>query len=185
MHHVSGDYAPFRRSSCTTHAVKMHHPLRRIQVEESIEETLTFMDFPSQHWTRIRTNNTLERVNREIKRRTRPIGAFPDGSSALMLVCARLRHVAGTDWGNKRYMSMEHLLEMDASPALSGRCLRSPEHCLHRSGRYRQDTSGAGIRVRVLPTGAEDLFHQSVRTERQIHCRPACRQRGVRSDQSC
>ena len=85
------------------------------KVEESIEETLTFMDFPSQHWTRIRTNNTLERVNREIKRRTRPIGAFPDGSSALMLVCARLRHVAGTDWGNKRYMSMEHLLEMDAS----------------------------------------------------------------------
>lgn len=40
------------------------------KVEASIEETLTFMDFPSQHWTRIRTNNMLERVNREIKRRT-------------------------------------------------------------------------------------------------------------------
>ena len=84
------------------------------KVEDSIEETLTFMDFPSQHWTRIRTNNTLERVNREIKRRTRAIGAFPDGNSALMLVCARLRHVAGTDWGTKRYMNMDHLLEMDA-----------------------------------------------------------------------
>ena len=83
------------------------------KVEESIEETITFMDFPSQHWTRIRTNNTLERLNREIKRRTRPIGAFPDGNSALMLVCARLRHVAGTDWGTKRYMNMDHLLEMD------------------------------------------------------------------------
>ena len=83
------------------------------KVEDSIEETLTFMDFPSQHWTRIRTNNTLERLNREIKRRTRPIGAFPDGNSALMLVCARLRHVAGTDWGTKRYMNMDHLLEMD------------------------------------------------------------------------
>ena len=84
------------------------------KVEDSIEETLTFMDFPSQHWTRIRTNNTLERLNREIKRRTRPIGAFPDGNSALMLVCARLRHVAGSDWGTKRYMNMEHLLELDA-----------------------------------------------------------------------
>ena len=83
------------------------------KVEESIEETITFMDFPSQHWTRIRTNNTLERLNREIKRRTRPIGAFPDGNSALMLVCARLRHVAGTDWGTKRYMNMDHLMEMD------------------------------------------------------------------------
>ena len=83
------------------------------KVEDSIEETLTFMDFPSQHWPRIRTNNTLERLNREIKRRTKPIGAFPDGNSALMLVCARLRHVAGTDWGIKRYLNMEHILEMD------------------------------------------------------------------------
>lgn len=32
-----------------------------------------------------------------------------DGNSALMLVCARLRHVAGTQWGNKKYMSMKHL----------------------------------------------------------------------------
>ena len=83
------------------------------KVGDSIEETLTFMDFPSQHWTRIRTNNTLERLNREIKRRTRAIGAFPDGNSALMLVCARLRHVAGSDWGAKRYMNMDHLSDMD------------------------------------------------------------------------
>ena len=83
------------------------------KIEDSIEETLTFMEFPSQHWTRIRTNNALERLNREIKRRTKPIGAFPDGNSALMLVCARLRHVAGSNWGIKRYMNMDHLLEMD------------------------------------------------------------------------
>ncbi len=85
------------------------------KIEDSIEETLTFMDFPSQHWTRIRTNNTLERLNREIKRRTKSIGAFPDGNSALMLVCARLRHVAGSDWGTKRYMNMDHLLELDVA----------------------------------------------------------------------
>ena len=41
--------------------------------------------------------------------RTRVVGTFPDGNSALMLVCARLRHVAGTQWGNKKYMNMKHL----------------------------------------------------------------------------
>ena len=82
------------------------------KVEDSIDETLTFMDFPSQHWTRIRTNNTLERINREIKRRTKVVGSFPDGESALMLVCARLRHVASSDWGTKRYLNMDHLKSM-------------------------------------------------------------------------
>ena len=83
------------------------------KLEDGIDETLTYMEFPSQHWSRIRTNNTIERLNREIKRRTKAIGAFPDGQSALMLVCARLRHVAGTQWSAKRYMNMEHLYEMD------------------------------------------------------------------------
>ena len=79
------------------------------KVEDGIEETLTYCDFPSEHWTRIRTNNVIERLNREIRRRTRVVGSFPDGNSALMLVCARLRHVAGTQWGNKKYMNMKHL----------------------------------------------------------------------------
>ena len=79
------------------------------KVEDGIEETLTYCDFPSEHWTRIRTNNVIERLNREIRRRTRVVGTFPDGNSALMLVCARLRHVAGTQWGNKKYMNVKHL----------------------------------------------------------------------------
>lgn len=83
------------------------------KLQDGIEETLTYMDFPTQHWTRIRTNNTIERLNREIRRRTRAIGAFPDGQSALMLVCARLRHVAGSQWGTKRYMNMDHLNHME------------------------------------------------------------------------
>lgn len=77
------------------------------KVEDGIEETLTYMDFPSQHWLKIRTNNVIERMNREIRRRTRVVGAFPDGNSALMLVCARLRYVAGKDWGSKRYLCMK------------------------------------------------------------------------------
>ena len=83
------------------------------KIEDGVEETLTYADFPSEHWTRIRTNNVLERLNREIRRRTRVVGCFPDGNSALMLVCARLRHVAGTQWGNKKYMNMKHLEAME------------------------------------------------------------------------
>ena len=79
------------------------------KVEDGMEETLAYCDFPSEHWTRIRTNNVIERLNREIRRRIRVIGRFPDGNSALMLVCIRLRHVAGTQWGNKKYLNMEHL----------------------------------------------------------------------------
>lgn len=83
------------------------------KIETGIDETLTYMDYPAQHWNKIRTTNLIEQVNREIKRRTRAIGAFPDGQSALMLVCARLRYVAGTDWGAKRYLNMQHLFELE------------------------------------------------------------------------
>ena len=84
------------------------------KVANGIEETLTYCEFPSEHWTKIRTNNVIERLNREIRRRTRVVGAFPDGNSALMLVCARLRHVAGNQWGSKKYMCMKHLETMEA-----------------------------------------------------------------------
>ena len=79
------------------------------KVEDGIEETLTYCDFPGEHWTHIRTNNAIERLNREIRRRTRVVGTFPEGNSALMLVCARLRHVAGRSRGCKKYMNMKHL----------------------------------------------------------------------------
>lgn len=85
------------------------------KLEDGIEETLTYMSFPYEHWIKIRTNNTIERLNREIRRRTKVVGTFPDGESALMLVCARLRHVAGTQWGGKRYMNMKHLDHMESA----------------------------------------------------------------------
>jgi transposase-like protein len=82
-------------------------------VQEGYEETLSYFHFPSEHWTRLRTNNALERLNREIRRRTKVIGNFPDGESALMLVSARVRHVASTKWGKRAYMNMELLREQD------------------------------------------------------------------------
>jgi putative transposase len=78
-------------------------------LESAIEEMFAFYAFPQEHWRRIRTNNPLERILREIRRRTRVVGAFPDGQSALNLAAARLRHVAGTEWSTKRYLSMDLL----------------------------------------------------------------------------
>jgi len=79
-------------------------------VEQKATETLTYFSCPSTHWRQIRTNNPLERIIREIRRRTRVVGAFPDGKSALMPVAARLRHIASTKWGKRRYRVMDPLL---------------------------------------------------------------------------
>jgi len=78
-------------------------------VEESIGETLTYYAFPDIHWQKIRTNNPLERIMKEIRRRTRVVGAFPDGQSCLNLAAARLRHIAGTQWSTRKYMNMAPL----------------------------------------------------------------------------
>jgi len=82
-------------------------------VREGVEETLSYMAFPREHWTRLRTNNVLERIMREIRRRTRVVGNFPDGQSALMLVAARLRHIAGKKWGRRVYLDMARLYEVE------------------------------------------------------------------------
>lgn len=107
-------------------------------VEQGIGETLRYMRFPREHWRCLRTNNPPERLNREVRRRTRVVGAFPDGKSALMLVSARLRHVAGTRWGLRRYMDMKRLREQDE---------QAIEPAAARAARRR----GAAPRLRLGP----------------------------------
>ncbi|MBS6717668.1 MAG: IS256 family transposase [Bifidobacterium longum] len=80
-------------------------------LREGISETTTYLldDYPVEHRRRIRTNNMIERLNREIRRRTRVVGSFPDGRSALMLVCARIRYVTANQWSARRYLDMSRL----------------------------------------------------------------------------
>jgi transposase-like protein len=78
-------------------------------VETHIGETLSYYSFPDSHWLKIRTNNPLERIMKEIRRRTRVVGAFPDGQSCLNLAAARLRHIASSQWSTRKYMNMEPL----------------------------------------------------------------------------
>jgi len=89
-------------------------------VEKVVEQALIYYHFPSEHWRRIRINNPMERIIREIRRRTRAVGAFPDGESALMLVAARLRRVASTKWGTRKYLNMELLNYKGYREALAG-----------------------------------------------------------------
>jgi transposase-like protein len=88
--------------------------LKAVQIVESgYLETMSYYKYPDKHWRQLRTNNPLERLMREIRRRTRVVGSFPDGHSALMLATARLRHIAGTKWATRRYMTMSHLYELE------------------------------------------------------------------------
>ena len=80
-------------------------------VRDGFAETLAYCGMPREHWRRIRTNNAIERLNREIRRRTRVVGTFPDGKSALMLVAARLKYVADSEWGSRRYLDASLLKE--------------------------------------------------------------------------
>jgi transposase-like protein len=72
-------------------------------LQDGFTAATTFYDFPRQHWTRIRSNNGLERLHGEIKRRTRSVGAFPDRESALRLITAVALQVTEV-WGARRYL---------------------------------------------------------------------------------
>ena len=108
-----------KAADVVTKLKSMKLPKAAEMVEEGIEETLHYMNFPREHWRSLRTNNPLERLIREVRRRTRVVGSFPDGNSALMLVAARLRYVTGTKWGLRRYMDMDRLKELDNQGKLS------------------------------------------------------------------
>jgi putative transposase len=119
--HASEDLAAAREK-----AIRVIEKLRGLRlsraaelVEAAVEETLTYYAFPEEHWRRIRTNNPLERILREIRRRTRVVGAFPDGQSALNLAAARLRHIAGTAWSTKRYLNIELLKDQQMRDAIT------------------------------------------------------------------
>ena len=80
-------------------------------VMDSYAETLAYTRSPREHWRRIRANNAIERLNREIRRRTCVIWTFPDRKRALMRVTARLKCAAESEWGGRRYLDVTLLGE--------------------------------------------------------------------------
>ena len=115
-HMLKAIHAQESRKAAREKAATIVEELRRLKlrkaaelVETHIDETLSYYSFPDTHWLKIRTNNPLERIMKEIRRRTRVVGAFPDGQSCLNLAAARLRHIAGSQWSTRKYMNMDPL----------------------------------------------------------------------------
>jgi putative transposase len=119
--HASEDVVAAREKAIRV--IEKLHGFRLTKAAElaqaGVAETLTYYSFPEEHWRRIRTNNPLERLLREIRRRTRVVGAFPDGQSALNLAAARLRHVAGTVWSSKKYLNIGLLKDQQMRGAIT------------------------------------------------------------------
>jgi putative transposase len=88
-------------------------------LDTGVEDALTYLDFPEVHWRKICTTNPIERINREIRRRTKVVGIFPSVDSALRLIGMILLEQT-EDWQTeKRYMSPEFLSPLYANEELS------------------------------------------------------------------
>jgi len=79
-------------------------------VEENIEETLTFYNFPKEHHRNLKSTNVLERLNEEIKRRTNVVRIFPNRESCLRLILALVVEIH-EQWLESRYLNMDILRE--------------------------------------------------------------------------
>ena len=83
-------------------------------LDDGFTAATRFFAFPKQHWRRLRSTNGVERINAEIKRRTRAVGAFPDRASAARLVSAVCLQVAKA-WAYRPYLDMQYLPQQVAA----------------------------------------------------------------------
>lgn len=90
-------------------------------MDEAEDDVLAFMNFPKEHWPQLASTNTLERLNKEIKRRSRVVGIFPNDASIERLVGALLAEQTDEWQVGRRYMSLEAIggvLRRDEPPAV-------------------------------------------------------------------
>ncbi len=80
--------------------------------EAGIEEALTYLSYPGSHHAKLRTTNMLERLFKEVKRRTRVVGVFPNETSASTLTTAVVLR-SSEEWALRRYLTMDALQGMD------------------------------------------------------------------------
>ncbi len=105
--------------------MRTRHPKAAAILEAAGEDMLAFMHFPAIHWKKLHSTNLVERLNREIKRRTRVVSIFPSEGSLKNLVGAVLEryYIA---WAGERYISAESMLCFLDPLAASRKDLETP-----------------------------------------------------------
>lgn len=88
-------------------AIHQRWPKAAELLEKAQEDILAYMAFPQKHWTRIYSTNPLERLNKEVKRRTNVVGVFPDQPSVVRLVGSLLQEINDEWLVGRRYFSLE------------------------------------------------------------------------------
>lgn len=92
--------------------IEPHWPEATKLLLNAEEDVLAFMAFPNAHWTRIYSTNVLERLNKEVKRRTKVVEIFPDIPSVIRLVGALLAE-ADDEWQiHRRYFSKDSMRQL-------------------------------------------------------------------------
>jgi transposase-like protein len=82
-------------------------------MEDARDDVLAYILFPAEHWTRLYSTNPLERLNKEVKRRTNVVGVFPDPAAAIRLAGAVLQEIDDEWQAGRRYFSLESMQKLD------------------------------------------------------------------------
>ena len=99
-------------------ALREKQPKLGALMDASRDDVLAYMSFPREHWAQIASTNPLERVNREVKRRSDVIGIFPNDEAIVRLVGALMLET-NDEWAvARRYMSLETLARITDNPTI-------------------------------------------------------------------
>jgi transposase-like protein len=105
--------------------VEKKYPQVAELLREAEDDVLAYMTFPEAHWRQIHSTNPLERINKEIRRRTRVVGIFPNDAAVLRLV-GMLLIEQNDEWAvGRRYFSLSSMAKLDAPPAPPSRALEA------------------------------------------------------------